>query len=256
MSRRTIARLGASAGAAGLLALSIAAPASAHVTVSPSTTAAGAYTVLTFSNGHGCEGSPTTKITISVPEGINAAVPTRQPFYDVTKQMEQLDPPVSDGHGGELTERVDTVTYTAKTALPDGYRDAFEVQVQIPEDAEGADLAFPVIQTCQQGETAWTEIPAEGQSADDLDSPAPAFLVTAADGEGGHSDEESTTTDESGEEVSTETGSNAIADTGADTQEAAASDGGGNALGITGVVVGVLGLAVAGVALARTRRTS
>ena len=67
--RRTLARLGATAGAAGLLTLGLAAPASAHVTVTPSDTAAGAYVVLTFSVPHGCDGSPTTGITIQMPGG-------------------------------------------------------------------------------------------------------------------------------------------------------------------------------------------
>ena len=44
-------------------------PASAHVTITPSTTAAGAFAVLEVSVGHGCEGSPTTEITIQMPAG-------------------------------------------------------------------------------------------------------------------------------------------------------------------------------------------
>jgi periplasmic copper chaperone A len=256
--RRTSARLGALAATTGLLTLGsigLAGVASAHVTVTPSTTAAGAYTVLTFSNGHGCEGSPTTEITISIPEGINAAVPTRQPFYDVSKQMEQLDPPVTDSHGNELTERVDTVTYQSKTPLPDGYRDAFEVQVQIPEDAEGQDLLFPVIQTCQQGETAWTQVAPEGESAEELDTPAPGFLVTAAegDGHGGEATEEST--EAAAEDVDAAPVS-AQTDADADSSESAAASDDGNGLAIAGLAVGVVGILVAGVALARTRRTA
>lgn len=246
-STRPVARLCAAAGAASLLVLSVAGPASAHVTVTPSTTAAGAYTVLTFSNGHGCEGSPTTKVTISIPEGINAATPTRQDFYDVSKQLEKLDPPVDDGHGGQLTERVDTVTYEARTPLPDGYRDAFEVQVQIPADAEGQTLSFPTIQTCEQGETAWIEIPAAGQSADELDSPAPSFVVTATEGDGhgeaAAAEETSETSETSATSATSELGEGS-------------TDDDGNGLAIAGLVAGVLGIVVAGVALARTRRTA
>ena len=61
MSIRTFARLGALPVATAAIALSLVAPAGAHVTATPSTAAAGAYTVVTFSVGHGCEGSPTTE---------------------------------------------------------------------------------------------------------------------------------------------------------------------------------------------------
>lgn len=256
---RPAVRLAAVSGAAALIGLSIAGPAGAHVTVTPSTSAAGAYTVLTFSNGHGCEGSPTTKVTIQIPDGINAATPTRNSFYDVTKQMEQLDPPVTDAHGNELTERVDTVTYTAKTALPDGYRDYFEVQVQIPEDVEGETLNFPTVQTCQQGETAWTEIPQEGQSADDLESPAPAFVVTAAEGDGhGGSDEAAEGEASDGAAPVAGDGESAEEAPAGEEQAAAASDddGNGNGLAIAGLTAGVIGILVGAAALARGRKTA
>jgi uncharacterized protein YcnI len=65
--------------------------------------------------------------------------------------------------------------------LQDGYYDAFMMSVRLPEDAAGTTLYFPTIQTCEEGETAWIQIPEEGQSEDDLESPAPAFTVTEAD---------------------------------------------------------------------------
>ncbi len=227
---RTSARL-AVVPAALVGALGLAGAASAHVTVTPSETAAGAYTVVTVSVPHGCDGSPTTKVAIGMPDGIYSVTPTRNPFYDVEKVTEKLDQPVQDAHGNELTERVSKVVYTAETPLPDGQRDTFELSLQIPEDAAGKTLTFPAIQTCEKGETAWSEVPASGQSEDDLEHPAPAFEVTAA-----------------------ATGDHAavMADT------AAASDGddesdGGNGIAIAGLVAGLLGLALGAVALVRTR---
>jgi len=245
------ARLVATATGTTLLALGLAlgptGPASAHVTVTPSETAAGAYTVLTFSNGHGCEGSPTTAIRIQIPEGINAVTPTRNDFYEVTKQSERLDPPVEDAHGNQLTERVATVTYTARTPLPDGYRDAFELSLQLPEDAAGETLAFPVIQTCEQGETGWTEIPASGQDAEELDTPAPSFEVTEASEEGHVDGEESEAADPASATSDSDDGGDA------DAAEPAETD---DTWGYAGVAVGVLGLLVGGIALARSRRTT
>ena len=234
MSRRTLARLGAPAAAAAAVTFLVAAPASAHVTVTPTETAAGAYTVLTFSNGHGCEGSPTKQITIQVPEGINDVTPTRQPFYDVKVVSEKLAEPIEDAHGNKLTERDSTVVYSAKTPLPDGQRDAFEVSLQLPEE-EGT-LAFPVIQTCVKGETAWVEEAPEG-ATEEPENPAPSFEVTAAESEDGHGH---------GAEESAEKAEPAAAEI---------EDGDdGNLWGAVGAGAGILGLIAGTTALALGRR--
>src|SRR5687768_9018503 len=107
---RRVVRGGAAVVVLGLVGL--AAPASAHVTVTPSTTAAGAFAVLEFSVGHGCEDSPTTRITIQMPPEINSVSPTRNGLWQVEKDVERLDPPVTDAHGNGITERVASVTYT------------------------------------------------------------------------------------------------------------------------------------------------
>ena len=189
MSMRTLARWCAVPAAISLTVIGVAAPASAHVTITPSTTAAGAFAVLTVSVPHGCEGSPTTRVTISMPDEINAVTPTRNALWEVEKELVELDPPVTDSHGNEITERVATVTYTTDTPLPDGYRDAFELSLQLP-DTEGATLVFPTVQTCEEGEAAWIEVPAAGQSEEDLELPAPAVTVTAAEA-GGHDEDSS-----------------------------------------------------------------
>jgi uncharacterized protein YcnI len=243
MSIRTFARLAALPVATATIALSLVAPASAHVTATPSTAAAGAYTVVTFAVGHGCEGSPTTKIEIQVPESVLSVAPTRNPFYEVEKTIEQLDEPVADAHGNEVTERVASIVYTADTPLPEGQRDTFELSFQVP-DAEGEMLTFPTVQTCEEGETGWVEVPADGQDADELESPAPGFEITAA-GAGGHGDDASAepAADEPAEES---------------TDETVAADAGDTspALGWIGLVAGLLGLAAGGLALARTRSSS
>jgi uncharacterized protein YcnI len=226
MSLRTLAHLGAVPLAIGAVVLGVAAPASAHVTITASTTAAGAFTLLTLSVPHGCDGSATTRVTIQIPEEVNAVTPTRNALWDVEKRTEQLDPPVTDAHGNEITERVDTVTYTAKTPLPDGYRDAFELSLQLPEE-EGTTLVFPTIQTCEEGEAAWIEVPEEGQSEDDLELPAPSLTITGAGAEGdAHGSEEAQ-------------------------PEAAES---GSDLGAWGLVAGVLGVLVGAFAVVQARR--
>jgi periplasmic copper chaperone A len=229
---RTTARLFAVPVTAAAVTLLAAAPAGAHVTGSPSDATAGAFTVLTMSVPHGCDGSPTTRIEIQIPESVLSVTPTRNPLYDVETTTEQLDEPITDEDGNEITERTGTVVYTAKTPLPDGQRDTFELSFQVP-DAAGEMLAFPTVQTCEQGQTGWVEVPEEGQDAEELEHPAPAFEILPADD------------------------GDAAAQTSADTQEASATteESGSDALGWAGLVAGLLGLLVGGVALARSRAT-
>ena len=194
------------AGAA-LLAVSAPLAASAHVEVDPSSAAAGSYSLLTFSVGHGCDGSPTTGITIDVPETIASVTPTVNPGWDVT--------PLTDGQ----------ITYTALTPLADGLRTTFALSLQIPADAAVGDtLAFPVLQSCEVGETNWSEAIVEGEA--EPDHPAPAVTVTAATGEAGH---------DHGDEVTTAS----------ETEPAAGDDVLAGLLGIGGPIVGAVGLVVA-----------
>ena len=217
--------------AAGAVALG-SAPAAAHVSVEPSTTVAGEYAVLTFSVPHGCDGSPTTKVAIDIPKGVDVVTPTVNDGWTVTKKTEPVP--------NSSTDRVSRVTYATNKPLPDGYRDAFELSVPLPEKP-GETLVFPTMQTCQKGKTNWNQVPKEGQSEDDLDAPAPAVTLSEA---GSESDSSST------EEVSESASTGAGAD---DTDEAASSDGSSDGLAWTALGVGAAGVVVGGVALTRSR---
>lgn len=239
--RRTVARLLAPTATLGLIVLGLAGPASAHVTITPDTTAAGAYAILTASVPHGCDASATTKVVISIPEEILSITPTRNPLWKVTKTREKLDEPITDAHGNEVTERDATVAYTAKAPLPDGYRDAFELSLQLPEE-EGVELAFPTIQTCEKGRTDWVEVATDGQDPEELEHPAPLVITTAAVADA----HVPASTDEAAEAESAEVES---------TRESAAkADGGTDTLGALGLGAGVLGLLAGGTALVMARR--
>lgn len=183
--RPRTARLVRPAVLAGALVIASAGAAAAHVTVDGDDTSAGAYSLLTFSASHGCDGSPSTAFTIKMPDETFQASPTRLAGWDVEKVMTDLDEPVQDAHGNEITERVDQVVYTADEPLPDGERVAFEVVVPLPEDTAGETLFFPTVQSCEEGETAWVETPAEGQDPEELEAPAPSIVVGEAT-EGDH----------------------------------------------------------------------
>jgi len=220
-----IARLSL-AGLAGGAVLALAAvplAASAHVTVTPSGTAAGSYTVLTFAFSHGCEGSPTTAIAIDIPESIASVSPTLNPNYTIEK--------VADG------DRTSQVVYTAITPVQDGYRDTIELSLQLPEDAAGETLAFPVLQTCEVGETNWNQVAEEGE--EEPESPAPVIVVTEATGDGhGHG----AATEEAASDDHGDGHTEGAEETAATSDD---SDTVARVLGIGGLVVGVVGIVLA-----------
>ena len=169
--------VGILAGAALVLSAPLAA--SAHVGVTPTSTAAGSTTQLTFAVGHGCDGSATTGLTFTIPEEIVSVTPTVHPNWTAKKVFVELAEPITDAHGESLVQRVGQVVYTADTPLEDGFRDTVTLQLTLPADADGSTLAFPVLQTCEVGETNWNQIAEKGEDPHDLASPAPTIDVTA-----------------------------------------------------------------------------
>jgi uncharacterized protein YcnI len=215
------------AGAA-LLALSAPLAASAHVEVDPSSTAAGSYSLLTFSLGHGCDGSATTGITIDIPESITSVTPTVNPGWDINKVAVDVADAPDDSDDETTATRVSQVSYTAQAPLADGLRTTFVLSLQIPEDAAVGDtLAFPVLQSCEVGETDWSEAIVEGEA--EPNHPAPSLTVTEATADSGHG------------HGATE----AAADDHATTETAGTDDVIARVLGIGGLVVGAVGLVVA-----------
>ena len=197
--------------------------------------------MLTVALSHGCDGSATTSLDVQIPEEILSVSAARSPFWEAEPQIEQLDEPVTDAHGNEVTERVASVRFTATEPLEDGVSDSVELSFQVP-DVEGETLAFPTIQTCEKGETAWTQVPEEGQDAEELETPAPSFVVEAA-AEGGHG---SSGHDEEDADDAEHRGRGATEETDETPTRSAWA----------GLGAGVLGLLAGGTALARSRSTS
>lgn len=234
----------ASAIVAGVLLCSATA-ASAHVTIQETDQKPDSYTVLTFGVPHGCDGSPTTKIRIKLPESIPTATPTVNPGWDINLVKEKLATPIDLGEGESLTERITEIQYTAKTPLPVEYRDALAVSVHIPKDAAGTTLQFPTIQECVKGQTDWTMIPKKGQDPFELATPAPFINVAKADAEASGDDTASTTTAAS----TTEAGSTS-------TTDGSSSSDSSKGIAIAGLIAGLIGIGVGGVALAATRKNA
>ncbi|MET0674112.1 MAG: YcnI family protein [Microbacterium pygmaeum] len=214
--------------AAGLV---LAAPlaASAHVTVSPDAASAGDSAVLTFAFSHGCEQSPTSSLTIDVPEGVASIAPQIEPGWSI----ERLG-------GNEGIP--DQIVFTADAPVESGLRATVTIQVNFSEDVAGDTVAFPVVQTCVDGKTEWTQIADEGEDPHDLDAPAPTVLVAASTMEDHHGGA-SAAHDESADDTAGQ----------ATTVDASAADPTPIVLGAAGLALGVAALAVGIIALRRTR---
>jgi periplasmic copper chaperone A len=126
---------------------------------------------------------------------------------------------------------ISEVVYTAKQPLPPDRLDSFDISLRFPAGKEGESVYFPTVQRCEEGQTRWIQIPAEGESAEELEEPAPAVVLTAAEGPGG-----ATAEDEAG---------GSAAQPVSNVQAAAVSDDDDGAptwLAITALAVGTLGL--------------
>lgn len=232
--RRTLTTAAATSGAAVLI-LTGATGASAHVGVTPDKTAANSYALLAFGIPHGCDESGTTKVAITLPAELNDAQPTVNPNWTVEKVTEQLTEPKKLADGTSITNRTSQIVYTAQTPLDHELRDVLVLSVKLP-DAAGSTLYFPTLQSCETGQTDWSEIAKDGQDPHSLKAPAPSITITEAASADGHG-----------------AAAAAVQSTGPQaTEDASAADSGADARSWAGLAAGAGGLALGGVALARS----
>ena len=215
-------------GAAAVAVLGIAAPAAAHVEPSIEEAPAGGFVTFTLYVGHGCEDdSPTTKLEVQMPEGVEEVTPQFLPGWEAT--VDDSDGLVVTWEGGPL---------------PHDQFQQFGLSLAMP-DTPGEVAEFPAIQTCESGaSTSWTESTPEG--GEEPEHPAPAIAVTEASEEGhGHAEGEDEGTGEHAE------GEDEAA---ADDHEASEEDDGTDSLAIVALVVGTLGLLAGAYAILSSRR--
>lgn len=163
-ARRFAAVLGGLALTASL-GLASASPASAHATIQlyGGKATAGGYGALWMRIPHGCEGSPTLRVVITVPASFGSAKPQMIGGWR-SKVLARPD-------GSRL------VVWNATGApLRDDEFQDFGISVKWPS-AEGVVL-LPTVQTCEEGKVAWVDPdPA-------ADHPAPRVTIAAASSPG------------------------------------------------------------------------
>ena len=158
-------------------------PAAAHVALDQAEAAAGSYFKATFRVPHGCDGSPTTSVSIAIPEGVISVKP--QPKHGWTVRTEKAAYKQSyELHGKTITEGVVRVTWEGGP-LADGMFDEFAFMTKLPDDPEIMMIFFPVLQTCEEGSIAWDQLSAHGPD-EHLPRPAPMLHLNHGKGDGAH----------------------------------------------------------------------
>lgn len=230
-------KMAAASAASGLILFGLSAVATAHVSPVEPTAPADGYTTVELQLPHGCDGAATERLEVQLNEEIRAVKAEAVPGWSVSYERETLTESI-ELHGQEVTEYVSVVTWTADgDPLPDDQYMRFGISMRAP-DAPGETLRFPTVQHCVGGGTSsWIENDPDG------DHPAPAVLLTAA--QGGHGEEATEGPDDSsGDEAA------ATTDAPSDARDSG-SDAFARVLGVVAVV-----LAGAAVFLSVRKRTT
>jgi uncharacterized protein YcnI len=161
--------------AIAILAATIS-PSFAHVTLEAQEASVGGAYKAVLRVPHGCSGSATTRIRVQIPEGVIAVKPMPKPGWTLETTKGKFAK-AYDYYGTPTSDGVKEVSWSGGK-LPDEYYDEFVFRGYLTSDLKpGATLYFPVVQECETGVDRWIEVPADGKSADDYESPAPGVRL-------------------------------------------------------------------------------
>ena len=133
---------------------------------------------------HGCNGKPTTRVSVTIPEGLIGAKPMPKPGWTLTTARGPYAKTYATHHG-TVSEGVTAITWSGGS-LPDDQVDEFTFLAQVAGTFEpGATVYVPDQQDCAEGSYAWSEIPKAGQDAHDLKAAAPSFRIVQVAQAGG-----------------------------------------------------------------------
>ena len=220
-----IARVGVIIVAAALAVLGLAAQASAHVTVNPSTATQGGYAKLTFRVPNEKSTASTVRVEVVLPEDAPIPSLSTKPVAGWTAQVQKrtLATPFTDDNGTVITEVVGSVVWTAAPGadIAPGQFQEFDISAgPLPKVDQ---IVFKALQTYSDGEIVrWIDEPHPGV---ELEKPAPVLRLQPGTGDA-HGDD-----------------------------QAAEADGSGLALGfgVAGAVLGLAGLVLGLLAYRRTQ---
>jgi uncharacterized protein YcnI len=213
------------------------AAASAHVTIQPTTAAAGGFTRIDVRVPNERDDASTTQVRMQLPQGFAFVSYEPRPGWKVTLTKVKLDEPIKSEGGLEIDEGIGEITWTGdgkQGAIGPGQFVDFGLSVKMPDGDPGDTLTFKALQTYDSGEVVrWI-------GPEDADEPAPTVTLTAAGEGGGHG----APTASASPAATASAPAAAVSD----------DDGGSNGLSVAALVVGALGLLAGVAALVTTRR--
>ncbi|WFE34060.1 YcnI family protein [Micromonospora sp. WMMD975] len=222
--------------AAAAAVLGLAGPASAHVTINPKEGTQGGYGRFAFRVPNESDTASTVKVEVTLPDNapVGSVSTMPVPGWTVAVEKRKVDPPL-EVHGSQLTEAVSKLTYTAAAngGVKPGEFQEFPVSMGPLPQVDT--MVFKVLQTYSDGNVSrWIEEPAPG--AEEPENPAPVLALAAA--------------------APASAGASAPATAAAadDDDDDDGDSGAGTAFGVAGLVAGLAGLVLGGLAFARTRR--
>lgn len=164
-------------------ALALSAPAAfAHATFEQRTVTQNVRERMVVRVPHGCGPEATLRLRVSIPDGINAVQPMVKAGWTLTTVRGPLSRPYQS-HGTEITEGVREIVWEGE--LPSEFYDEFVFRARFTDELPAGETVYiPVVQECANGAERWIEIPAAGQSANDLRYPAPGVMVVAPAAQG------------------------------------------------------------------------
>jgi periplasmic copper chaperone A len=218
-------------GAVAAFVLAVAAPASAHVTVNPQEAEKGGFARLAFRVPNESDTASTVKVEVVLPETAPVGSVSTMPVagWTVVVERRKVDPPV-DVHGTQVSEVASKITWTAAAGGGVKPGEFVEFPVSMGPLPEADTMVFKALQTYSDNNVSrWIEEPQPG--AEEPENPAPVLTLVAA----------------------------SSADPPA-TPAAAQSDEDGDSLPLILAVIALVaalgGLALGGLAFARSRRAS
>ena len=159
-----------------LVLAAIATPAFAHITLETQEAPVGGTYKAVLRVPHGCDGSPTVRIRVQIPEGVIAVKPMPKPGWTL-ETVKGKYAASYDYYGTPTSEGVKEVVWSGGK-LPDEFYDEFVFRGYLTAGLKpGTHLYFPVVQDCETGTDRWIEIPAEGKDSDDYETPAPGIKL-------------------------------------------------------------------------------
>lgn len=183
---RVLARLGAVLGTLGLALLGSGWVASAHVTVHSSDAVQSGHAEIAFQVPTESDKASTTKLSVAFPTDTPIPDVAVQPHPGWTYKVSDtaLPTPLPDGHGGNISQVVGTIEWTAvsaDSAIKPGEYDTFRIAAGPLPKADK--LVFKVLQTYDDGTVVrWIDLPGTA----DAGEPAHPAAVLSLPASAGH----------------------------------------------------------------------